>query len=141
MDILSWKEFKENVEAWAESRGVYEQKKIGEQVGTFFYGFGDLVFALDGEDRKLTVVTIGNIAACIVNIAKIGGAEISRSSINYGLTRDKDGLEWIVFAVLEGEFSEAICALENLASTNNLTFEACLFDAWEMMKDDNLGEE
>src|SRR5690554_5846498 len=72
---MNWNEFKQNVERWAEERGIYEHSTPEAQLLKALSELGELADAVVKNDREALKDAIGDVAVCMVNYARMTGAD------------------------------------------------------------------
>lgn len=68
---MNWNEFKENVEHWAEDRGIYDHSTADTQLLKALSELGGLADAVIKDDREALKDAIGDVAVCIVNYSRM----------------------------------------------------------------------
>lgn len=76
MKTLTWNEFVENVQAWADARGIYEHSTPEAQLLKTLSELGELADAVIKSDKDGMKDAIGDVAVCMVNYAKMVDADI-----------------------------------------------------------------
>lgn len=74
---MSWNELKNNVEKWAEERGIYEHSTPEAQLLKALSELGELADAVVKNDRDAIKDAIGDVAVCIVNYTRIAGHQFN----------------------------------------------------------------
>src|SRR5699024_11406582 len=72
---MNWNEFKNNVERWAEDRGIYEHSTPEAQLLKALSELGELADAVVKNDREALKDAIGDVAVCLVNWAYMAAKE------------------------------------------------------------------
>ena len=145
---MNFKTFKTNVEQWATERGIYEHSTPQAQLLKSLSELGELADAANKDRRNDLIDAIGDVAACMVNYAKMVGMELDTYDIEMGrheethiaigdicnsigdllvMSRPPRRLEASVASVFE--------ALGSICVDNDLRFEVCCLRAWNDIKD------
>lgn len=107
MNILTPEQFKSNVEAWAEERGIYEHSTPFAQLMKATSEIGELCDAIIKGRTDDIKDAVGDVAVCLVNFAKM--VEFDLLSTEYGL---RYGGSWPVETVcLQEEIERLIVSL------------------------------
>ena len=148
---MTFEEFKSNVEAWAEARGIYEHSTALAQALKAVSEVGELADAVIKGDREALKDAIGDVAVCLVNVARMIGvepvpdpelhddesesaAEIAASaSMNVGDLAFAVG--YMSHASATGYIGRALRDLSDLAAMHGATIDACCAAAWNEIKD------
>lgn len=148
---MTFQEFKENVEQWAQDRGIYEHSTALAQALKAVSEAGELADAVIKNDHLALVDAIGDVAVCLVNVAAMSGIEVV--VLESGVT-EFDAKESAV-AICRSVAEAADCALSApgcnermdqaihlalavmrvLAMSEGTTLEACCDAAWDEIKD------
>jgi hypothetical protein len=128
MQTLTWIEFRNNVEAWAHSRGIYEQSSTPHQKAKFLEEAGEAVVAEAENDDDALSDAIGDMAVCIVNCARLDGHLID---FNHVFPQPDGQLVSVISEALEGSYDDAILGLVVYAEWQDLVFLECCTKAWE----------
>lgn len=83
---MTFEEFKANVEAWQEARGIYEHSTPQAQCLKAISEVGELADAVIKGDRDGLIDAIGDVAVCLVGVAKMVGHEFD---LDYVFDEDK----------------------------------------------------
>lgn len=151
---MTFQEFKENVEAWQEARGIYEHSTAQAQCLKAISEVGELADAVIKGDREALIDAIGDVAVCLVGVAKMVGYEFD---LEYALSEEPvvvsdkdsalgcavsigvvaDGLRGMsVFRVsMADSMDGALYSLQANALLNNLSLLDCCESAWNQIKD------
>lgn len=78
MQVLTWDEFKSNVESWAEARGIYQNGSAWSQAFKAAEEAGELMGAVAKRDIDEQKDAVGDIIVCLVNYCKM--AKLSLAS-------------------------------------------------------------
>lgn len=150
---MTFEEFKSNVEQWAEARGIYEHSTALAQALKAVSEVGELADAVIKGDREALKDAIGDVAVCLVNVARMGNKNIDlrRNDFDLGEHGHKTGhvlSASIAYHVsdlatdiayygspLNESFVEAIASMKGLAVDYGLTLEECCAAAWNEIKD------
>src|SRR5690554_267863 len=79
---MTFQEFKENVEQWAQDRGIYEHSTALAQCLKAVSELGELADHAIKGDRDAMKDDIGDIAVCLVNVAKMVDVESELIPVN-----------------------------------------------------------
>ena len=146
---MNFDTFKENVEKWAQERGIYEHSTVSAQLLKALSEIGELAGAMIKGQEKEIEDAIGDIAVCIVNASKMAGLDIGKPSFDF-MNNEVDSRQLIgcialtVGACLEdqaGELSNGnmqfiLCCLVGICQrTHNPDFMVCCEQAWHEIKD------
>lgn len=149
---MTFEEFKTNVEQWAEARGIYEHSTALAQALKAVSEVGELADAVIKGDRYALKDAIGDVAVCLVNVARMENKNIDllRKDFDFGEPRHKTGhmlsasIAYHVSdlatdiayygAPLTESFVEAMENMKDLATEYALTFEECCAAAWAEIK-------
>jgi len=149
---MTFEQFKTNVEAWQEDRGIYAHSTALAQALKAVSEVGELADAVIKGDRDALKDAIGDVMVCLVGVAKMTGCSIKPAD-----THDVDqamgspsiaamvsffvadiaseiaqGAEhWIV----DDSIEYSIINLSSLALDNRLTLIECCESAWNEIKD------
>ena len=148
---MTFQEFKANVEQWAQDRGIYEHSTALAQCLKAVSELGELADHAIKGDRDAMKDDIGDIAVCLVNVAKMKGfkpvIEGQRENI---MPEDLQECVAVLADVIgdvasgftpwpkeyaSGQFKGAFYALQDLAERAGFTFEECCTHAWNEIKD------
>lgn len=149
---MTFEQFKTNVEAWQEVRGIYEHSTALAQALKAVSEVGELADAVIKGDRDGLRDAIGDVMVCLVGVAKMTGHRHSIELMNGGDTdRGSHFLAamasyyvadvasevalsnspWLINDYIEN----AIASLDDLARENSLTILECCEAAWHEIKD------
>ena len=151
---MKFEEFKANVEAWQEARGIYEHSTPQAQCLKAISEVGELADAVIKGDREGLIDAIGDVAVCLVGVAKMVGHEFD---LGYALdespveatTQDCALGACVMVALVADSLRKISChdhsvgdaldaALYGLtanAVANNLSLMDCCESAWNQIKD------
>lgn len=138
---MTFEEFKSNVEAWAEARGIYEHSTPLAQALEAVSEVGELADAVIKGDREALKDAIGDVAVCIVNYAAMMDEPLSKPKHSVEVGDDLKEAAWTVAMIVTGIRaspdipSVAICVLALTAEIAGLTLEECCASAWNEIKD------
>jgi len=122
---MEFKEFKKNVEQWAEERGIYEQSTEAHQQAKALEEVGEYLTAENDDER---MDAIGDIAVCIVNAARF-----RIKDINIKCTI-RDEICDVTYAILHRDYDFALGILHDLSINHKYNFNLCLEKAWNEIK-------
>lgn len=147
---MDFETFKSNVEAWAEARNIYKYSTPLAQALKAVSEAGELADnAIKGNIEGMKD-DIGDIAVCLVNVARMAGTEIDITHENsdqlpehfHAATAVVCSLTGVVAMNSDGDGENSdgwidicVCALKQLATKLGLTFEECCAQAWNDIKD------
>lgn len=152
---MQFQEFKANVETWQEARGIYEHSTAQAQCLKAISEVGELADAVIKGDREALIDAIGDVAVCLVGVAKMVGHEFD---LDYVFDEDKifvsehDCALGASFAIgqlasslrenptrytasTEDALDMAFYGLQANALVNNLSLMDCCESAWNQIKD------
>lgn len=143
---MIWNEFKENVEHWAEERGIYEHSTPEAQLLKALSELGELADAVIKNDRDGLKDAIGDVAVCLVNYAHMTGADELYLSESVRRMERRETVEVIgnicirIGHLLSGEryvyipqlIQNNVC---EVARNEGLDFMSCCEVAWNEIKD------
>lgn len=142
---MNWNDFKENVERWAEERGIYEHSTPEAQLLKALSELGELADAVIKNDRDALKDAIGDVAVCLVNYGKMNGMSLEHpmfdpsENINVasviGELSHAIGLKLIGGTQGEFEVQYMVCCLVGISQRKNLVFLECCAAAWQEIKD------
>lgn len=150
---MTFEEFRFNVEQWAEARGIYEHSTALAQALKAVSEVGELADAVIKGDREALKDAIGDVAVCLVNVARMENKNIDmrRNDFDLGEPRHKavhmlsasiayhvsDLATDIAYygSPLTESFVEAMANMRDLAMANGTTLEECCAAAWNEIKD------
>lgn len=81
---MNFEEFKNNIESWAEARGIYEHSTPEAQLLKTLSEAGELADAKIKGDTAGMMDAIGDVAVCMVNYAKMSHVDITDDSFIAG---------------------------------------------------------
>lgn len=147
---MTFDEFKQNVRAWSESRGIYEHSTALAQALKAVSEVGELADAVIKGDREALIDAIGDVAVCLVNVSWLCGIDMQIEATELV---DGESSQEIAASVacIVGEVARdaafdlddhscwlignAMRDLSDLATLNETTIEACCEAAWNQIKD------
>lgn len=141
---MNWNEFKNNVERWAEERGIYEHSTPEAQLLKALSELGELADAVVKNDRDGLTDAIGDVAVCLINYARMAGYETGRpcyDPCDEATTNDLiAACSILIGRHLEGTKSAQdlvviMCSLVGIAMHYDLEFLYCCKCAWREIKD------
>lgn len=149
---MTFEQFKTNVEAWQEARGIYAHSTALSQALKAVSEVGELADAVIKGDRDALKDAIGDVVVCLVGVANMIGCDIELSETNYvhpamGVQAIAAMTSYFVADIASdiaecGEFWKVEVSIENsiinlsgLALDNNLTLLECCESAWHEIKD------
>lgn len=151
---MTFQEFKENVEAWQEARGIYEHSTAQAQCLKAISEVGELADAVIKGDRDGLIDAIGDVAVCLVGVAKMVGHEFDLEYVlddSLVIVTDQDCALGASFAVglvanrlrkfscsdvtISDALDGALYSLQANALVNNLSLLDCCESAWGQIKD------
>lgn len=148
---MTFDEFKNNVQRWAAERGIYEHSTALAQCLKAVSELGELADHAIKGDRDAMKDDIGDIAVCLVNVARMDGFKVMPEDPHENIMPE-DLQECVAVLVdviggiasgftpwstgypsdrIEGAFN----ALRDLAERAGFTFEECYTHAWHEIKD------
>lgn len=148
---MTFQEFKANVEQWAQDRGIYEHSTALAQCLKAASELGELADHTIKGDRDAMKDDIGDIAVCLVNVAKMEGIKVVLEDAHENIMPDDLQVCVAVLADVIGGIASgftpwstgypsdriegAFNALRDLAWRAGFTFEECYTHAWHEIKD------
>lgn len=148
---MTFDEFKQNVRAWSEERGIYEHSSALAQALKAVSEVGELADAVIKGDREALIDAIGDVAVCVVNVASMIGVEPiadaelhhdeseSSAEIAASVSMSVGDLAFVIGYMSGGMATDCMgCALRDLsdlAAVHSTTLEACCEAAWNQIKD------
>lgn len=148
---MTFDEFKQNVRAWSESRGIYEHSNALAQALKAVSEVGELADAVIKGDREALIDAIGDVAVCLVNVASMIGVELvvaaelhgneceSSAEIAASVSMSVGDLAFVIGYMSGGMATDcmggALRDLSDLAAMHGTTLEACCEAAWNQIKD------
>ncbi len=125
---MEFEEFKNNVEQWAEERGIYEQSTEAHQQAKALEEIGEYLTAENDDER---MDAIGDIAVCIVNAAYFRYRG-TFPGIAYSV---HDEMHDVARQIVYRDYLLAMGILHDLSVNHKYEFENCLKKAWNEIKD------
>ena len=148
---MTFEEFKANVEQWAQDRGIYEHSTALAQCLKAVSELGELADHAIKGDRDAMKDDIGDIAVCLVNVAKMQDATVVMEDNRENLMAAdlQECVAWLtrVIGVIASclrpwikkhasdQIGFAFNMLRDLANRAGFTFEECCAHAWNEIKD------
>ena len=146
---MTFEEFKSNVEAWAEARGIYEHSTALAQALKAVSEAGELADAVIKGDREALKDAIGDVTVCLVNVARMTGVPATVVDFDFEGTPYKGSnrvaaliayqvdeiATYLAFWAESVRSIHSFDGLNHLAKLNGLTFEECCEAAWNEIKD------
>lgn len=151
---MKFEQFKENVEAWQEARGIYEHSTAQAQCLKAASEVGELADAVIKGDREGLIDAIGDVAVCLVGVAKMVGHEFD---LQYALDEAQPTATahdcalgaCVMMGVVADSLRKISChdndvcdaldaglySLQANALVNNLSLADCCESAWNQIKD------
>jgi len=151
---MKFEEFKANVEAWQEARGIYEHSTAQAQCLKAISEVGELADAVIKGDREGLIDAIGDVAVCLVGVAKMVGHEFD---LAYALdetpldatVQDSALGACVMIGLVADSLRKISChdhsvgdsldaglySLQANAVANNLSLLDCCESAWNQIKD------
>lgn len=144
MQTLTWQQFVENVQQWAQERGIYEYSTPNAQLLKALSEVGELADAVIKNDREGLIDALGDVAVCYVNFSYLdGGMAVEYDKFaKSGFDTNKDNIGLLAIEIgdlltgiyCDHEPENILNALNALAIRNNLDFLECCTSAWEAIK-------
>lgn len=156
---MEFRVFKNNVEGWAEARGIYRRSTPLAQILKAVSEMGELADAcIKGEADQLHD-GIGDVTVCLVNYTRMIGIELYEPAImqrldlgGAGTVEERQELTALVagqvgmlamltldiaehFSAIKESIAETAVILSALASAADTTLNACCQLAWNEIKD------
>lgn len=147
---MTWNEFKENVEKWAEERGIYEYSTPEAQLLKALSELGELADAVVKNDREALKDAIGDVAVCMVNYAKMAGHGLpdwwatstpsppvaKLLGVNSFIADIAQGIGFILDGNGREVSTRALAShTAGAAAASDLNFADCCHHAWLQIKD------
>ena len=153
---MKFEEFKANVEAWQEARGIYEHSTAQAQAQCLkaISEVGELADAVIKGDREALIDAIGDVAVCLVGVAKMVGHEfdleyaLDETPVDATVQDSALGVALVVGLLanslqeisihpmaLEEALDASLYSLAANAVANNLSLMDCCESAWNQIKD------
>ena len=123
--------FIENVNHWAEIRGIHEQSTETKQVEKFCEELFEYLTAEHVISELELMDAIGDMAVCLVNAAWFVGDALYITDFKSNNHSIGDVLNY----VSGRSYGIAIKTLENVSEIHGYNFEDCLQIAWDEIKD------
>lgn len=146
---MTFDEFKKNVSAWSEARGIYEHSSALAQALKAVSEVGELADAVIKGDREALIDAIGDVAVCLVNVAELAGFDLG---IEHSVIFDGESQHEIAASAAknvaevassmacgvpaDGRYAaaEAMRDLNDMSKLVGTTFGACFDIAWNQIK-------
>lgn len=152
---MTFEKFRNNVEAWATERGIYEQSTAMAQALKAVSEVGELADAVIKNDRESLIDAIGDVAVCLVNVTRMENSILDMQYIfddePFGKTKTpvhfasylSYAIGQVCYSVAGGSASEKLedvldgsfYALYAVSRINGLDFLQCCELAWNEIKD------
>lgn len=145
---MKFTEFKNNVERWAEERGIYKHSTKEAQLLKGLSELGELADAIVKNDMDALKDAIGDVAVCIVNANHFaGGYDLAQKPSKRFLFRTYSHSHKVVADLCRniggqidgeryvGSYDYAMMLLDEVASMHGLRFNECCEAAWLEIKD------
>lgn len=147
--MMTFEEFRENVERWQEERGIYEHSTPMAQTLKAVSEVGELADAVIKGDLDALVDAIGDVAVCLVGVARMSWLRVERVSAGHydetlhscacRVACSVGDLACCFYARfsegVEESIEEVIESLDQCAVLAGTTLEACCEAAWNTIKD------
>jgi len=155
---MTFEQFRNSVESWAEVRGIYEHSTALAQALKAVSEVGELADAVIKNDKAALIDAIGDVAVCLVNVARM-----TRTKMKIGSVSNKSGKANDVVAAsvcktiadislmvgvidedhtgigaynnMTDQITYALGHLEMLCRCYKLDFDKCCESAWLEIKD------
>ena len=144
--------FCKNVESWSEARGIYEHSTALAQALKAVSEVGELADAAIKGDTDALADAIGDVAVCLVNVAKMRGEPLDLMTFDkgepvhaglheqtafvaYHVSDLASDLVYSPLTLIEHNASHAFACMGDIAGVLGLTLEACCEAAWDEIKD------
>jgi NTP pyrophosphatase (non-canonical NTP hydrolase) len=157
---MKFEDFKTNVQQWATERGIYEHSTATAQALKAVSEVGELCDAVIKNDRAALIDAIGDVAVCLVNVAKLADTDFyvhpvknqtDKPTVVLAASTSKcvsdlalmvsvfDDSRYVMREVgaynsLEGQMGYSFGHLQMIAKSAHLDFEACCESAWLEIK-------
>lgn len=125
---MKFEEFKQNVEHWAQVRGIYDESTEAHQQAKALEEIGEYLTAETDEER---MDAIGDIAVCIVNAAYFDSHGIDEFTASTEIWT----IMYTASNLVGRYYSAAITTLSGVSNYHKYNFEDCLSKAWNEIKD------
>lgn len=150
---MTFDDFCNNVETWSEARGIYAHSTALAQALKAVSEVGELADAVIKGDEAALIDAIGDVAVCIVNVAKMAELPVDHlykyreeveGAQTYSTTAEAcasvanrvGGLALNASGRCESHDAvDALCALLDMCDTEQLLFTGCCEAAWDEIKD------
>lgn len=149
---MTFEQFKTNVEAWQEDRGIYAHSTPLAQALKAVSEVGELADAVIKGDRDALKDAIGGVMVCLVAVAEMIGCDIEvRPLIEKDVPKNNQVLASLAAYYVSDlasnlgvynrrksfseEIDESIIHLALVAKISNLTLIECCESAWHEIKD------
>lgn len=125
-------EFKENVTAWGESRGIYAGSTWQKQLEKWGEERAEMLYA---ETTEELIDAIGDQAVCLVHCWNMCNKKIPSPFLVEFWTAGEEATSGVEWCVIKRDFRSAISCLEDTAEDLGLNFGDCLSMSWSDIKD------
>ena len=158
---MTFEQFRNNVESWAEVRGIYEHSTALAQALKAVSEVGELADAVIKNDKAALIDAIGDVAVCLVNVARMTGTAPRVGVVRNTTSKPIDVVAASVcktvsdLALMVGVYQSSGYCPEEIGAYDNLTdqigytlghlsmlcgcdqldFEQCCESAWLEIKD------
>lgn len=147
---MTFEQFRNNVESWAEARGIYAHSTAMAQALKAVSEVGELADAVIKNDRPALVDAIGDVAVCLVNVSRMTDNEISnvyphtRKAVPLmesacSISGSVGELASLFYAgcveYSQHYLDQSFCDLVTLCYDADLDFLHCCESAWNEIKD------
>lgn len=145
---MTFEQFRNNVESWAEVRGIYEHSTALAQALKACSEAGELCDALIKNDREAMIDAVGDVAVCLVNAWRLHAPESDIVPVSGTVeTNTATAASQIVIncgravqllsagASVQSELEDALYWLQDFCAAESLDFLACCASAWDQIKD------
>lgn len=132
-------ELVKNIENWAEERGLIDIELAPKQYLKTLEEIGETARAILKDDKEQIVDGIGDIAVCVIVLAKQLGVKISsqiNTNLEYPLENPPELFSFLFLVINTSNVSyQVLGILSDIAKTQGFTLEFCLQSAWNEIKD------
>lgn len=145
MKTLTWDQFTNNVQQWANDRGIYQYSTPEAQLLKALSELGELADAIIKNDRQSLKDGIGDVAVCIVNYACMEDVSMDMGDIVDAMQPLNSSIESVAAItqnlglLLDEEDDDItqsiIASLMRLCDYEALHFSDCYSLAWHEIKD------
>lgn len=149
MKTLAWNEFVENVQQWAEARGIYEHSTPQAQLMKAFSEGGELADALIKGDLEGMQDAVGDAVVCLINYATMhgdGDVDIydfsAISDFHVSICTPEESVSMFFLRLVDSvrgwgdnNYEMAVAALMEFCALMSLSFTECCTRAWNEIKD------